>query len=522
MTSVRAAALLLAAACAAPRPLDAPALLSHGSATPSLPCGPYGDDAPAERTLLEARAWSELPKALRGADARLQPSGALDRAARALAAAAARAVPDPLARDRVQGALRLAGAFDPAPVAHLASGPADGALAALLARVERNGATHAGIGDHVEGGVHHVVLLLSRRKARLERFPGAVEPGPDGSLRGELVGLHHPRAYVTRPDGVAEEVPLQGGRAFTARLRFPIPGRYTVEVLGSGERGPEVAAILGVSVGGARCEGNPPPRRLAAEPDDPGAAEAAVVEAANRTRRSHGLPGLAPSVEIARVARRHSERMLAARAVAHVLPGDGELADRLGAERIPFRRAWENVASGGSALDAHAATEASPAHRANLLAPSASAIGVGVAHGALPTGERVAYLTEILVEPPGDLASDRLTPDARVREALWRERARRALPPLTNDPGLEALARRAATSMRAADSGEVPGLTEGALKAGRELAAADSFIASSPDEAVRSRNLSDARFRRVGVGVVVGESRRFGPGRLFIAVVYSD
>jgi uncharacterized protein YkwD len=374
----------------------------------------------------------------------------------------------------------------------------------------------------VDGDVHHVVLLLSRRRARLERFPGAVEVGAEGSLRGELVGLHHPRAYVTRPDGFAEEVALQGGRAFAARLQFPLPGRYTVEVLGSGERGPEVAALLGVSVGGARCERDPPPRPLAAEPEDPGAAEAAVVEAANRARRAHGLPELPRSAELARVARRHSERMLAARTVAHVLPGGGELADRLGAERIPFRRAWENVASGGSALDAHAATEASPAHRANLLMPSASAIGVGVARGALPTGEPVVYLTEILVEPPGDLASDRLTPDARVREALWRERARRALPALTNDPGLEALARRAASAMRAADSGEVGGVTEAALKAGRELAAADAFIASSPDEAVRSRNLTDARFRRVGVGVVIGESRRFGPGRLFIAVVYSD
>jgi hypothetical protein len=32
----------------------------------------------------------------------------------------------------------------------------------------------------------------------------------------------------------------------------------------------------------------------------------------------------------------------------------------------------------------------------------------------------------------------------------------------------------------------------------------------------------DGRFRRVGVGVAVGDSARFGVGRLFIAVVFTD
>jgi hypothetical protein len=50
----------------------------------------------------------------------------------------------------------------------------------------------------------------------------------------------------------------------------------------------------------------------------------------------------------------------------------------------------------------------------------------------------------------------------------------------------------------------------------------DVFVASDPGEAVRSANLRDRRFRRVGVGVAEGDSRRFGAGRLFVAVVYTD
>jgi uncharacterized protein YkwD len=519
----RLAALLLlsGAACAARQgaPGDLPAALPPP--TSGSPCGEYGLDRPGPRTALEARAWEEVQRALRGTGTRLQPSGALDRAARALAVAAARERADPLARRRIQDALRVAGAFDPSPTAHLAVGTPDALLAALLARLDRNDSTHVGIGDHEDARGHHLVLLQSRRRARLDRFPGAVAEGAERTLRGDLQGLLQPRAFVTRPDGVSEELGLGGGRAFSGRIRFSLPGRHSVEVIGTGERGPEVAALLGVSVGGARCA-DTPPALPAAEPETLEGAEAAVADAVNRVRRTGGLKALELSPGLSAVARHHSEQMLAANTVAHVLPGDGDLAARLAAARIPYHRAFENVSSGESALEAHAAAEGSPAHRSGMLAPEATRLGIGIARGALPTGERIVYLTEILLEPPADLVADRLTPDARAREALWGERARRSLPPLTSDPALEALAREAALAMRARDRGEVGGLAEGALRLGRALAAADTFIASSPAEAVRSQNVTDPRFRRVGVWIAAGDSRRFGPARLYIAVVYSD
>jgi uncharacterized protein YkwD len=513
--------LLLATSCAR---LPAPpreATRTAGSPSPAPPCTGYGDDAPVARSPLEERAWSELQRSLPRGVA-LHPSGALDRAARLLAAPTDDPGEDPLSRDRVQRTLSAAGAWDPAPSAHLFAGPADDALAALLARFDAAGATHAGLGVHGEGETPRVVLLLSRRLARLDPFPGSVATGADGRLSGELVGLLHPRAFVTRPDGSSEEVDLPGGRAFAGTLRFAAPGSHAVEVIGTGARGPEVAALLAVSAGGAPC-GAPASRREASpEPPDPREAEASVAAAINRARRAQGLAAVQPSPALAAVARAQSERMRAAGTVAHVLPGSGDLVDRLGAARIPYRRAFENVASGATSLAAHAAAEASPAHRANLLAPSADRLGVGIARGTLPTGEPIVYLTEILLEPAPDHATDRLTPDARVREALWRERARRGLPSLTNDAALEGLARAAASRMRAEDAGEVEGLTEGALRLGRDLAASDAFIAGEVGEAVRSRNLVDPRFRRVGVGVAPGDSRRFGPARLFIAVVYSD
>jgi hypothetical protein len=157
-----------------------------------------------------------------------------------------------------------------------------------------------------------------------------------------------------------------------------------------------------------------------------------------------------------------------------------------------------------------------------MLSPVAARVGVGIARGRLASGAPVVYLTEIFVQPPGDGASSPLTPEAQVRESLWRERARRRAPPLLADERLDDLARQAAAEMRRRDRPDPGDLAARALELGRTLSAADAFVASDPSEAVDSANLPDRRFRRVGVGVSTGESGRFGAGRLWIAVVYSD
>jgi uncharacterized protein YkwD len=259
---------------------------------------------------------------------------------------------------------------------------------------------------------------------------------------------------------------------------------------------------------------------------DDAAAEAAVVRAMNATRLRHALAPLARVPELDEVARRHSAAMAAAAKVAHVLPGTGDLADRLRRARVPYRRAYENVARAATALDAHEAAEESPAHLANVLRPDTTRVGVGLARGVLlPSGAEQIYLTEVFVEPPDAGAESPLTPEARVREALWGERARGGLPPLTADPALDALAREEALALRARDA-SAPAADAGeralAVGRGRRLAAVDVFVASAPDEATRSSNAADARLRRVGVGVATGDSARFGAGRFWIVVVYTD
>jgi len=520
---MRAAALAaVLCACAAPARLpEPPREPGPERSAPPLPEGSYGDEREAPLTAIEARALEAVRARLAASGSAPRVSPALTRAARALALS--QSAGEPLDRPHIRAALALGLSHDPAPAARAVVRPPDEAAEAIAALAPHEPATHLGLGAAERRGLVYLVLLSVERRATLGPFPPAVGVGAEATLSGRLgPGLVQPRVFVERPSGRVEEVDATGASAFRARVAFPSAGRHVLEVVATGAAGPTVVALLSVACGSAASEPPQQPADLGPEPTDAAEAEARVLDAINATRRRHGLPPVSAAPDLAAVARRHSAEMLARGTVAHVLSATGDAGSRLLRAHVPYRRAYENVAREQTALAAHRTAEESPAHLANLLAPGARQAGVGIARGALPTGGPVVYLTEILIEPPDDGQDSPLTPAARVKEILWRERDRTGAPPLTSDARLDDLARDAAIAMRdrgEPDGGDLPGR---ALALGRHLAAADVFVASAPSEAERSANVRDARFRRVGVGVAAGDSPRFGAQRLFIAVVYTD
>jgi uncharacterized protein YkwD len=518
--AILAAASLAALACA--RAPVSPPVPQPDPVGAAPACTRYGVEPAATVAPLEGHVLDVARARLASSGRRPRVSAALVLAARELARAAAEGRPDPLARPALRAALARACAADAAPAAILVQAPAPAAADAAAEALPRARATHVGAGVHVRGGTATVVLLVSDRAVRLAPFPRDVAAGASVVLAAALDGrLARPRVFVAEPSGQVVEARVAGARDFRAQVPFPAPGRYRVEVIADGEGGPEVAALLTVSAGGAPLDA--PATALAPDPADPAAAEAAVVRAVNATRRARGLAPLRSAPALDEVARRHAVAMAAAGKVVHVFPGSGDLGDRLRRVRVPYRRAYENVARAAGALAAHEAAEESPAHLANVLRPEASLLGVGVARVPLPSGGAAVYLTEVFVEPPDDGAASPLTQEARVREALWSERARLGLPPLTADAPLDALAREAALSLAARDATEPPAdLGDRAHALRRSLAAVDVFVASAPGEAIRSANLRDRRWRRVGVGVTTGDSPRFGAGRAWIVVVYTD
>jgi uncharacterized protein YkwD len=375
MISAAAASVVLLATLGAP-PAQLPAL------------------TPLEATALD-RVRAALPQ-------RTVPelSEPLVQAARALARSAAAGDPHPLSSTTLRAALGEAGVVDPAPAAVVLSARVSSLPDAIAAAAGFLGATHLGIGVVVQGELAWAVLLASEQRAELDPFPRRVASGSSAVLSGRLSRLDGPRAWVADPSGAAFEVPVEAdGRRFRASIHFDRPGTWRVEVGGTGPRGATLAALLEVSCDEGGAPPSPASPEAGPEPSDPAVAGARIRAAANALRDRQGLRPLRATAALDEQARRHSEAMLAAGTVAHRLEDGRDLAARLAGSGVGFRSARENVARGDGALDAHRAVVESPAHLANLLAPDVELMGLGIARGALPGGQPVVYLTEILVEP---------------------------------------------------------------------------------------------------------------------------
>ncbi|MGI5127212.1 CAP domain-containing protein [Pseudonocardia sp. CA-107938] len=118
------------------------------------------------------------------------------------------------------------------------------------------------------------------------------------------------------------------------------------------------------------------------EPDD--ARCAAVVTATNAERARHRLPPLTVDARLAAAARRHSADMVARGFFAHTDPDGLGVDARVRAAGYSYRVVAENIAAGQP--DAATVVDAwmhSPGHRANILRPEVTQIGVGIATGGI-------------------------------------------------------------------------------------------------------------------------------------------
>lgn len=109
--------------------------------------------------------------------------------------------------------------------------------------------------------------------------------------------------------------------------------------------------------------------------------ETALLHEMNRVRGHYGLQALRLDPRLERAARSHSREMLASDVFAH-----GAFASRMARFAVQGTFAGENLAWGtgsrGTAQGVVAAWLASPEHRANLLRPGFSRVGIGELVGA--------------------------------------------------------------------------------------------------------------------------------------------
>ncbi len=425
---------------------------------------------------------------------------------------------------RVTAAISKNGGWDPSPVAIVIRGDPTKLVQMLNAHaLAEEPVSLVGLAAVERDGESAATVLLARRKMDLDAFPRSFAKGSNvdrrlcGALREPLTSGE---IFITRPGGEVERQdfrPINGKRC--AQLRFSTNGRHTVEVLGSGPRGPEVAALFFVDVGAIGSDDE----LVAAEPANDLDARAQVLVRINALRLRMGLGAVKPDAALDAIAQNWATRLAHENFFSHVDPNGADLVDRLHAANYPIAAAGENLGLSSGPLSAHFGIEHSPGHRRNLLEKTHQVLGIGLATRA----DGMTVLVEVLAQPVAatPILAD---PVGAAYAAIAQERARRHLRPLAKNAVLEALAQQHARA--SFDLGalkvQLPGqdrLHEQAFAQveGAKSVAVDLYISERPSIVVESKNLGDRQNSMLGVGLVQGDSAQYGKAMYWIVVVYA-
>ena len=365
-----------------------------------------------------------------------------------------------------------------------------------------------------------VAVLTARRGAVLQPLPGRVEALDVVRFAGRLSDpeLSSPRLYHLKPAGEVEDVPLvatANKSEFALPVRLIETGEHALELLADGPGGPQVVALRRIFAGVAPPASPPPPL-----PPVEGDGLAAVERAIAALRHARNLPPLARDAALDQVAEGHSREMARLKTFAHVLPTDGGLGDRLVKAGYAYRSAGENLGLGEDAARAHEAVQQSPAHLFNLLDPRHRRLGLGVVRAMSPEGLSSVWLTEVLALP----VVGSKDPAGDVERVLQAERRKRSLPPLRRTAALDGMALKEIQHIALAEPKILDTqAAQRALDADPELrsAATDLAVVGAPEDAAASKNLGEPAWTKLGIGAIYASSEKYGPGRLWVLIVYA-
>lgn len=262
--------------------------------------------------------------------------------------------------------------------------------------------TNAGVGaSPAQGNSPGVaVVILSDQRVLLSPFPRRVNLPSLGTLQGRLVnsarGLKI-KILLSPPAGQVQTIPVKtAGDSFSAAINFNQgPGLYRLEVVAAGGGVSLITALLVVEAG-APAEARSATFEVSgadSEIPDEATAEAVMVQMINQVRVQEGLPILLVNPRLARMAKAHSQDMMTNRFFGHVSPRFGAVAQRAQAAGLGPYRVQENVAISPSLVQAMNNLLQSPVHRAPIIDPGVTHVGVGIVFDDR-SGVRQYYITQ--------------------------------------------------------------------------------------------------------------------------------
>ncbi len=372
------------------------------------------------------------------------------------------------------------------------------------------------------GGLTLAVVMLSWRWVELEPIPRSAPAGQALEVRGRLLGDHqNPTVVVAKPDGQVRRLPAGSGPEFDVRVPTEGPGTYRVEIVGRGPRGDTVIANFPVYVG------EDPPRavRLDAGPAVSGDAASVGRELfalINRTREEAGLRPLRPDDPLRDVALGHSRDMVEHDFIGHDSPTTGTAADRVRAAHLRSGLVLENIGRGYSAAEIHRGLMESPGHRANLVNPDVTHVGIGVV--AQPEGTRNAFVvTQVFIRQAERV--DLSGAPARLLDLINHARRARGAPDVSLEEPMSEAAQAAAEDFFSDPSLSQQDTVDDASAALRRFAIAYRRIGgvmavvADVDEAGALEPVLDPGVRFIGVGVAQGSRPDTGANAIGVVIV---
>jgi uncharacterized protein YkwD len=296
-------------------------------------------------------------------------------------------------------------------------------------------------------------------------------------------------------------------------------GRQQIEITASGVSGSTVLANFPVYCG------TDPPIALTVEPshDDSGVIEPAgasqrLFALLNRDRKTAGLPALVWDDRVGKVAQGYSEEMRRTKLVAHVSPTSGSAADRVRVAGIKTAVVLENVARAYGVGEAHAGLMNSPGHRANLMSPTATHVGIGVALGDDVGGKRELFVTQVFIRIPPKVDAARAA--QIVEQQLDTVRA------VKRNPKLTATAQQLADGLAAGKSRDSlwPAASHQLDALGNQYARVGSVITavSELDSLDGKQLVGDYKPDDVGIGIAQGTHPEIGEGAIWIVILMAE
>lgn len=109
--------------------------------------------------------------------------------------------------------------------------------------------------------------------------------------------------------------------------------------------------------------------------------EAKMVNLVNQARTGQGVKPLSVNSQLVTLARRKSQDMVNNNYFSHTSPTYGSPFEMMKNAGIKYSTAGENIAGAATVESAHQNLMNSPGHRANILNPSFTQIGIGIVSG---------------------------------------------------------------------------------------------------------------------------------------------